>query len=111
MTLYIPRKRRRFALTAFAIRSLARLFDHWLLLLAVALVASPVGPHLRIQYSFIDDGGGRQTMIECDYFGSRGMVRKPGPNCPVITIIDTRKPNRNSRTTSPESSVFIRTNV
>ncbi len=88
---YVPRRLRPWALPALAVRTLIYILGHWPLALVAALIISPVGPHLRIQYSYFDYGGGLRSMTECDYFGSRGMVKyRFGSQCPIVAIIDTR---------------------
>lgn len=90
--MYKPKLFRRFALTSLVLRGINNLLGLWPLALMAALILSPVGPHLRIQYDYRDLGGGRKAMISCQYFGSRGMVRAPfGHECGVIAIIDARK--------------------
>lgn len=94
MDTYRPRKFRPWAVPALVLRMVIYLLRHWPLFLIAALILSPVGPHLRIQYTYYDRGGDKH-MIACDYFGSRGMItHRFGGRCPIVAIIDTRKIGR-----------------
>ncbi len=88
--IYRPRKLRPWAITTAALRGLIRLLEFWPAFLILAFFLSPVGPHLRIQYRYFERGT-EKIMIDCDYMGSRGLIKyMVGTRCPVITIIDTR---------------------
>ncbi len=89
---YRPRMLRPWSLLALALRMVVHLLNHWPLLLIAAFLILPFGPHLRIQYTYIERAGGARSMIECHYLGSRGMVSTSfGDDCPFFAIIDTRK--------------------
>jgi len=92
---YTPKTLRPWTLVGWALNAIAYVLRHWLLFVIAALIISPIGPHLRWQYTYYDLGGGRKSMIDCVYVGSRGMVRKTfGEDCPFIAIIDARKSAR-----------------
>ena len=90
MSHYQHRKLRLLRIVAMALRGTGRLLGLWPLLLIAALVISPVGPHLRMQYTYELRGTHRQ-MIDCEYLGARGFIKyiRYG-ECPVIVVLDTR---------------------
>ena len=64
-------------------RLLSLLCRGWVVLAAAIILASPVGPHLRI-----DDVYGRH----CTYLGSRGIVQvRSVPGCPMLIWHDRRE--------------------
>ena len=90
MKMYSPHRRWPWRKAANALRALADLLDQWPLLLLAALLLSPVGPHLRVQYSYVPHGSYRE-MRACRYLGSRGWVEHvQDGRCPLVTIIDRR---------------------
>ena len=92
MNHYTPGKLRRWTLPAMALRALAYVLKHWFVFLIAAVLISPVGPHIRIQYTYVPGWADHKTMLDCRYFGPRGMVRKTfGTDCPFFAVIDTRK--------------------
>ncbi len=94
MHIYKPRKLRPYVLLAFVLRGVNYLLGYWLLLLIAAFFLSPVGPHLRIQYTYTQGPFGERSYVACDYLGSRGMIAaRFGDQCPVLAIIDARRRN------------------
>ena len=90
MKTYSPRKFRPLSWLSMVLRGITYLLRHWLLLLIAALVISPVGPHLRVWYTYTDYGA-YKDMSNCIYLGGRGLIeRDDGDICPVIMIIDWR---------------------
>ncbi|MCU7805675.1 MAG: hypothetical protein KZQ96_21015 [Candidatus Thiodiazotropha sp. (ex Lucinoma borealis)] len=87
---YKPKRLHPFRLIAMVLRSLAGLLSVWPILALAAFFVSPIGPHMRWQYTYEQRGTHRQ-MIACEYLGSRGFVyyQRYG-NCPFFTIIDRR---------------------
>lgn len=91
MSHYKPKRIRWGKVFAAFIRSIAGIISRWPLLLFAAFLVSPIGPHLRWQYTYQQHGSYRY-MIDCQYIGSRGFVRyRESGDCPVLTIIDRRK--------------------
>ncbi|MCI0466833.1 MAG: hypothetical protein L0Y57_07495 [Beijerinckiaceae bacterium] len=92
MDIFTPRKLRPWALATLAVRGVIRLLELWPLLLILGLYVSPVQPHLRWQYRYIPNGSDK-IMIDCDYLGPRGFIKyRIGTRCPVIVVLDARKP-------------------
>ncbi|MEN8129338.1 MAG: hypothetical protein ABFS45_03915 [Pseudomonadota bacterium] len=90
MTYYTHKRLRPWRIVAMALRGLVSLLSIWPLLLIAAFFLSPVGPHLRWQYSYQLHGVHRHY-IACEYIGSRGFVYDMrNGDCPLITIIDRR---------------------
>lgn len=64
---------------------------HWKLALVIAFFASPIGPHLRMTYTY-QEGYGQRVYLDCTYLGSRGFIRpNPVAGCPVIAFLDARR--------------------
>ena len=84
--------KRRSGLKALAAigRLVSLVFEHWKLALIAAFFLSPVGPHLRITYSY-NETYGQVSYLACTYLGSRGFVQLGlGGECPVIAFLDAR---------------------
>lgn len=65
-------------------RLLSLLCENWWLILAIFLIASPVGPHLRWDF-------GHTGYYGCVYLGSRGFVPANDlTHCPLLALIDAR---------------------
>lgn len=91
MSHYKPKRIRGAKVFASFIRGLAGILSRWPLLLLAAFLISPIGPHLRWQYSY-EQRGSYRYMLDCEYIGSRGFVKyRASAECPVISIIDHRK--------------------
>ncbi|WP_456417146.1 hypothetical protein [Thiolapillus sp.] len=91
MSHYKPKRIRGTKVFASFIRSIAGVLSCWPLLLLAAFLISPIGPHLRWQYTY-EQRGSYRYMLDCKYIGSRGFVRyREGGECPVFVIIDRRK--------------------
>jgi hypothetical protein len=91
MSYYRPTRIRWGRVLAYFVRGVAGLLVRWPLLLLAAFIISPIGPHLRLQYTYQQQGSYRY-MLNCEYLGSRGFVNYvEAGRCPVFTIIDTRK--------------------
>lgn len=90
MRTYSPHRRRSWRMAAALLRGLANLLEQWPLFLLTALLFSPVGPHLRLQYSY-QSYGKHRVMMDCEYLGARGRVHyvRDG-SCPLVAIIDRR---------------------
>lgn len=73
-------------------RLLSGLVKRWPFILIGGLMISPVGPHIRWTYEYIQTPAGRHY-VSCTYFGSRGLIAPPNlpPECPGIVILDARK--------------------
>jgi hypothetical protein len=90
MNVYRPRRLPPLRRVALLIRGLGALLPLWPLILITGLVLSPVGPHLRIQYTYVGDYKYRQdNIIACDYLGFGGWVHVNG-YCRLFTILDRR---------------------
>ena len=90
MNYYKPKRIRWGRVIATFIRGIATLLNHWPLLLLIAFIVLPIGPHLRYEYSYRQFGSHRY-LFNCKYIGSRGIVfysEKGG--CPLFAIIDRR---------------------
>lgn len=83
-------RRRRLTKASWGLRLLRGASGYWFLILLGVFFASPIGPHLRIEYSFRQAGDYR-SYISCSYLGSRGLIT-PGyiEGCPVFAWIDAR---------------------
>jgi hypothetical protein len=69
---------------------LGKLIKQWPLMVLVAVCISPVGPHLRTEYTYREVYG-EKYFISCDYIGSRGPITLTLVDaCPFVTILDTR---------------------
>ena len=72
-------------------RMASGLVDLWAIALIVALVASPIGPHLRWSYQYHQYGNGARSFVGCNYVGSREMITPNlAPRCPLIVFLDSR---------------------
>lgn len=90
MKTYSPRKFRPLLWASTLLRAMAYLLRHWFLLLIAALIISPIGPHLRVWYSYTNYGSYKR-MNECAYLGGGGLIEIKDSNvCPVIVIFDRR---------------------
>ena len=82
-----PRGLSAFAALAYLIGAI---LNHWKLLAVIAFLASPVGPHLRLEYQYRDVYGHR-AFVSCTYLGSRGFFTPDYvEDCPVIAWLDAR---------------------
>ena len=61
------------------------------LIALVAIIISPVGPHMRWQYRYVD-GYSDRVYTHCIYIGARGQVVADHltPYCPFFVILDSR---------------------
>jgi hypothetical protein len=76
------------------IRFIAGMLERWPLLLLAIVIVSPVGPHLRWNYTYRDVGQNR-VYVACDYLGVRGVVPyRRGSECPLLVLIDLREVGR-----------------
>lgn len=90
MTRYAHKKIKPLRVVAMGLRGLGRLLRQWPLLLLVAALVSPVGPHLRIQYTY-ELRGSYRHMLDCDYLGARGIITIASyGDCPLAVMLDTR---------------------
>lgn len=90
MNHYTPKRIRWAKVLAYLVRGLAGILSRWPLLLLAAFLISPIGPHLRWQYTY-EQRGSYRHMLDCQYLGSRGLVRYRGMgDCPILTMIDRR---------------------
>jgi len=92
MRVYKPTHIRPWSVASALLRSIASLLNVWPLLLIAFLLLSPVGPCLRMQYTYVQHGNVR-WMLSCDYLGGQGWVRGyvDQGECPVVAIIDRRE--------------------
>lgn len=83
-------QRRRASRTAIVLRIVARVLRSGWTLLLLAVLASPIGPHVIVRYEFDPPGFGTGAR-HCDYIGSRGLVHTTSrePCWPVI-VLDRR---------------------
>ena len=58
-------------------RLLRNICNHWVKIVLVLCIISPISPHLRISH-------------DCSYVGTRGIIYASSPSCPLVRIIDTR---------------------
>lgn len=75
-------------------RLLAALLRRWPLVLIALFLISPVGPHLRLSYSYIEGRQHPSLYFVCTYLGSRGVIAPAVGGCPIIAWIDTREAAR-----------------
>ena len=89
-------KRHTFLATLSALaRLIGGLLKRWPVLLIIALLASPIGPHLRVEYTYNDyywrSHFHPKIYTSCTYLGSRGLIHPYlEPDCPVIVMLDAR---------------------
>ena len=87
MTIYEHKKITLWRITAKLLRSIVNLFSLWPLLLVVAIIFSPISPHLRWEYTYRGEGAFR-VYYSCRYVGADGFVNyMRGEECPFITLI------------------------
>ena len=91
MSHYKPTRIRWGKVFASFIRGIAGIISRWPLILLTAVLVSPIGPHLRWQYTYHNFGSSR-LYTDCEYLGSRGFVhfRDREGSCPIIAVIDRR---------------------
>ncbi len=80
-------------LAGLVFKALSGGFRYWLIILVIASLVNPVGPHLRWSYSYIGHYSDK-TYVRCDYVGSRGILEDVPhlpPKCPMVVILDTRR--------------------
>ena len=95
MSYYKPKRIRWTRVLASFIRGIAGILNIWPLFLIAGFFISPVGPHLRMTYTYLQNGS-QKYMLSCQYLGSRGFVSFDAfGECPFVTIIDRR--NRSGR--------------
>ena len=83
-------KRNDFSITAIAARVIGALLDRWPLVLIILFFVSPVGPHLRFEYTYRGSYDHR-NFVSCTYLGSRGFVTPSYmADCPVLAWLDSR---------------------
>ena len=72
----------------------SRIAEKWWVILLIAFLLSPTGPHMLWSYQYKQFGGlgGSKTYYDCHYIGPRGSIspRVKG-NCPFLIFIDSRK--------------------
>lgn len=77
------------ALAAF-FRLLSEIVRQWKILALVLFFLSPIGPHLRWEYTYREVGSHR-VYLSCTYLGSRGFITPDYvENCPFIAWLDAR---------------------
>lgn len=84
-------------LGAVAARSLATLLRRWPLVLIALFLISPVGPHLRLSYSYYEGRAHPNLFFDCTYLGSRGVITPAFgtlDGCPILAWIDAREATR-----------------
>lgn len=90
-------RHRAYSLGGLSARLLGFIVRRWTLVLVIAFFASPVGPHVRIQYVYTEPFGssGQRHYRSCLYLGSRGFIRPAvEPDCPIIAFLDAREARR-----------------
>lgn len=77
--------------TGHGLRAIGWLLNNVPLLFLIALFVSPVGPHVRWEYSYVE-GFSDRVYTHCVYLGSRGKIVPAHltPDCPVFVILDSR---------------------
>lgn len=72
-------------------RALSYVISQWKIALLIAFFVSPVGPHIRWEYTY-NSVYGQRVFLTCTYLGSRGFMTPDFiEGCPVIAILDSRK--------------------
>ena len=84
---------RNLSIFGMSARVLSLTVRRWPLISLALFFLFSEGPHLRVAWSCVGSCE-RQIYIECTYLGSRGLVSKFGPACPLLAWLDTkgRKP-------------------
>ena len=92
MTPYTPKKLKAWRLLAMSLRALSRVLNLWPLVVLAAVILSPIGPHIRWQYTY-EQRGPYRHYVACQYLGGQGVVHyvQPPGECPFITLIDRRR--------------------
>jgi hypothetical protein len=76
---------------AFALRLVSHIVSRWLLLLVAAFFLSPIGPHLRAEYTYYEVGNTRMY-LRCTYLGSRGFITPDfRGDCPLFVILNANE--------------------
>ena len=83
-----------FGVLGWLLKQIGGLFRFWPLVLIAVFFISPVGPHLRWEYTYTDVYG-RRVFHACTYLGARGFIITDGyPDCPFVAVLDTRTGRR-----------------
>lgn len=89
---YQPKKITPLRLLAMGLRALAGLLGHWPLFVVIAVLASPISPHVLVTYEYRHAAYGHSFKTHCRYLGARGWVEvTPNDDCPFIALLDTRR--------------------
>ncbi len=84
------RKRSVLGALSLSAHALSMMLSYGWVVLLVALLASPIGLHVRVSYTYygpISD----KSFTSCAYLGSRGIVHPDlAPDCPLIAVLDAR---------------------
>lgn len=85
------KKHEALTLGAAVSRLIGLLLDHWKLALVIVFFVSPIGPHLRVEYTY-RDAYGQRVYLGCTYLGSRGFITPDTvPECPFFAFLDARE--------------------
>lgn len=91
MASYTPKRIRPLRLIAGFFRMLAELMRLWFLVLILVALISPIGPHMRLVFTY-EQRGSVNVMLECTYVGTRGLVQyMRGGECPFFVLLDHPK--------------------
>ena len=72
------------------LRQLHDAMRFWPHVLIVVFLFSPVGPHIRFEYTYRGDIRS-PSFIDCTYLGSRGFINATAfSGCPFFAWLDTR---------------------
>lgn len=82
---YTQKRIRPLRLVAMGVRFIARLIKLWPLVLIIVVLTSPITPHIRWDYRYIDTGDTR-LITHCRYLGVKGYVHPGISECHLIAF-------------------------
>ncbi|MEO0696956.1 MAG: hypothetical protein AAFY84_12745 [Pseudomonadota bacterium] len=76
---------------AHILRGIGNLVRQWKLVVPIAFLASPVGPHVLWEYDYSGRwADGAPMTSRCSYYGSRGRIEVYQSRCPYLAWFDAR---------------------
>jgi hypothetical protein len=77
--------------SSFILRALSTLMRLWPIALVAFMFLSPVTPHFRWSYQYIEHGYERHYIL-CNYLSVKGLITPDfAPDCPFLALIDIRE--------------------
>lgn len=82
--------KRIFENSSYILDALSYVARYWFVIVLAAIYFSPVTPHMRWSYQYVDRGYERHY-IRCHYLGVNGMITPDiAPHCPLFALLDVR---------------------